>query len=260
MQRSGLISLLALAGLSACASGGGGRSTLTPRDTRLVTHVVTYDAKLIGTAVGGARVVVRDAATNRILAEGQHMGGTGDTKRIMQDARARGDTVFGTAGAARYEVSLSIAKPTVVDISAEGPLGYPDQMMRTTKRMLLLPGHDIVGDGVVLELHGFVVDIMSPDTTQALPKSAIKVRAQVRMLCSCPTQPGGMWEAGLVTARIVRDSTVMREAKLAYAGTASMYEGELDEVEPGVYFLEVLASAPKGATFGYVRRRITIAK
>lgn len=263
MLRLAIASLTALAALAGCASTPAPRTTdiTTPRPTRVMTHVVTHDAKLIGTAVGGVRVTIRDVATDRILAEGRHDGGTGDTKRIMQDPRKRGDTIFTAGDGARYEATVAIATPTMVEVSAEGPLGYPDQLTRASKRLLLLPGRDVGGDGIVLELHGFVIDLMGPDTTQALPASApLKVRARVRMLCSCPTQPGGLWEARDVVARLVRDNVVVGEATLAYAGESSVYSGELAPVAAGVYQLEVIAANPSAATFGIVRRRVTIAR
>jgi len=263
MSRTAFASLSILVTLAGCASTPAPRTTdvTTPRATRVVTHVVTHDAKLIGTTVGGVRVTIRDVATDRVLAEGRHDGGTGDTKRIMQDPRKRGDTLFSAADGARYEATIAIATPTLVDISAEGPLGYPDQLARASKRLLLFPGRDVGGDGIVLELHGFVIDLMGPDTTQALPASAaLKVRARVRMLCSCPTQPGGMWEVRDVVARLIRDKVVVREATLTYGGEPSIYTGELSPVEPGVYQLEVLAANPAAATFGVVRRRVTITR
>lgn len=262
MIRQSVIAISTLAVLAACASSPKSRtgSVTTPIETNIVTHVVTHDAKLIGTSVGGVRVAIRDVATNRILAEGVHNGGTGDTKRIMQDPRSRNDTIFKAADGARYAATVSISAPTMVEISAEGPLGYPDQMARATKRMVLLPGHNVGGDGIVLELHGYVIDLLSPDTTQALSSSSLKVRTRVRMLCSCPTQPDGMWQVTDLVARLIRDSVVVRESKLKYAGETSIYEGELDKVEPGVYRLEVLAASPSTATFGVIRRRVTIAK
>ena len=261
--RNSAIAIASMIFVAGCASSQGSRtgSVTRPMATKVTTHVVTHDAKLIGTAVGGVRVIIRDAATNRILAEGVHLGGTGDTKRIMQDPRSRNDTIYTAQGGARYDASISISTPTLVDISAEGPLDYPDQMARSSKRLMLLPGQDVGGDGVVLELHGFIIDLMSPDTTQALPSSSsLKVRAKVRMLCSCPTEPGGMWEVKDLVARLIRDSTVVRETKLTYSGQPSEYTGELGKVDAGVYRLEVLAASASSSTFGFVGRRITIAK
>jgi hypothetical protein len=263
MRLALITSSTALAALAGCASSSVPRTTdiTTPRPTRVVTHVVTHDAKLIGTAVGGVRVTIRDHATGIVLAEGRHDGGTGDTKRIMQEPRRRGDTIFTAADGARYEATITIATPTMVEVSAEGPLGYPDQLTRASKQLLLLPGRDVGGDGIVIELHGFIIDLMSPDTTQALSASSpLKIRARVRMLCSCPTQPGGMWETRDVVARLVRNNVVVRESALAYAGETSMYAGELAAIEAGVYQLEVIAANPAAASFGIVRRRVTIVR
>ena len=231
-----------------------------PMATSVVVHVVTHDAKLIGTAVGGARVTIREAATGRFLAEGRQAGGTGDTRRIMQDPRIRGKDVFDTPNAARYQTTVDIAEPTVVEVVAEGPLGYPDQLARTVKRLLLLPGHDVTGDGIVLELHGYVIDLLAPDTTASLPSSGMTVRARVRMLCSCPTQPGGLWEVGEISARLVREGVVVREGRLAYADEPSTYTGQLAAVEPGRYTLEVLAASDRSVTFGMVRRWVTVGR
>lgn len=262
-MRTTLAALSLLATAIGCASSPAPRTTSVTRlvPTRVVTHVVTHDAKLIGTAVGGVRVTIRDVLSNRLLAEGRHLGGTGDTKRIMQDAHGRNDTLFVGGDAARYEASFTLSVPTLVDIIAEGPLDYPDQMVQATKRVLLLPGQEIGGDGVVLELHGYVIDLMGPDTTRALSaSSSIAVRARVRMLCSCPTQPGGMWEVNSVVARLVRDSAVVTETNLTYAGEQSIYSGEFSKVEAGTYRLEVIASSPGSVTNGVIRRRITVVK
>jgi len=263
MSRLSIVYVAALWALAGCSSNANVRRAdlTTPQATRVVTHVVTHDAKLIGTTVGGVRVTIRDVATDRILAEGLHNGGTGDTKRIMQDTHKRGDTIFTAADGAKYEATVSIAAPTLVDVLAEGPLGYPDQLIRASKRVLLLPGRDVRGDGIVLEMHGYVIDLLGPDTTQALPASSpLKIRARVRMLCSCPTQPGGMWEVRDVVARLVLDNKVVSETPLVYAGEPSVYSGELARVASGVYQLEVIAANPAAATFGIVRRRITIAR
>jgi hypothetical protein len=258
------VSLRTLTGvliLTSCARTPATRvaTAAAPVTTRIVTHVVTHDAKLIGTAVGGVRVTIRDAATGRVLAEGRHEGGTGDTKRIMQDPRKRGDVLFATADGARWEAMLPLTTPTMVVIEAEGPLGYPDQMARASKRMVLVPGRDVGGDGIVLEMNGYVIDVLAPDTTAAIASgSTLSVRARVRMLCSCPTQPGGMWEVTEVRARLLRDGAVVQEALLLYAGEASTYAGALALPAAGPYVLEVVAATPSRASFGVVRRRVRI--
>jgi hypothetical protein len=247
--------------VSACAGARSGSAaapvvpTVTP--TRFVAHVVTHDAKLIGTTVGGVRVTVREAATGRELVSGLHLGATGDTKRIMQDPRVRGDSLFAGRDGARFEATLPLAVPTLVDVIAEGPLGYPDQLVSSTKRLLLVPGRDLTGDGIVLEMHGYVLDILAPDTTTAVP-SGSDVKARVRMLCSCPTEPTGMWRVEQLHARLWQGNAIVGEVPLAYAGEPSTWSARLPRVAAGRYTLEVVAASPKSATFGVVRRTLTV--
>jgi hypothetical protein len=249
-----------LVGLTAC---GGARATppaaVSPGviPTRVIVHVVTHDAKLIGSAVGGVRVRIRDATTGRELASALHLGPTGDTKRIMQDPRTRGDSLFAGREGARVEATLPLSVPTLVDIVAEGPLDYPDQLASTTKRLLLVPGRDVTGDGIVLEMHGYVLDVLAPDTTTAVPGGS-EVRARVRMLCSCPTEPTGLWRVDELTARLWQGSTIVGSVPLAYAGEASTYRASLPRVPAGRYTLEIVAASPASATFGAVRRTITV--
>jgi hypothetical protein len=254
-----LLGACAMSRTTTAAAGGATAGASTAVPTRLVVHVITHDAKLIGSAVGGVRITVRDAASGRLLAEGMHEGGTGDTKRLMQDPRRRGDTLFTAPDGARFEATIPLSTPSMVEITAEGPVGYPDQMARTSKRLVLVPGRDVGGDGVVLEMHGYVIDLLGPDTTAALPAgSDLAIRARVRMLCSCPTQPGGMWEVESISARLWQGGTLVHEAPLSYAGEPSSYAGRLPSAAPGTYLLEVVAASPRSASFGVVRRRVRI--
>jgi hypothetical protein len=74
------------------------------------------------------------------------------------------------------------------------------------------------------------------------------------MLCSCPTQPGGVWEVREVRARLVRGGTTVAEVPLAYAGQESTYAGTRPAAAAGEYTLEIVAASADAATFGRVRR------
>ena len=217
--------------------------------TVVVVRAVSRDAKVLGDGVGGARITIRDAATGKVLAAGIQTGGTGDTKRIMQEPRARGAVVYGTESAAAYRATLDLAGPTRVEITAEGPLKYPQAMQRASKTMLLLPGRNIDGEGVVLEIAGFIVDVPKLSADAGKP---VTIRAKVTMTCGCPTEPGGLWNADdiAVTARVLRRGTVVAETPLAYAGQTSTYEGHAAALGPGTYVVEVLASDAGAANFG----------
>ena len=81
----------------------------------------------------------------------------------MQEPRTRGGVVYGTENAASFRATLDLERPTRVEIAAEGPLKYPQAMQRVSTTMLVLPGQHIEGEGVLLEIPGYVVDILSFD-------------------------------------------------------------------------------------------------
>ncbi len=227
--------------------------------TELVVHVVTHDAKLIGSAVGGVRITVRDVDANRVLATGLHEGATGDTTLIMETPRERGQPLFNTADGARFQATLPLRAATLVEVTADGPLGYPEQMAQASKRLVLVPGRHLTGDGLVLEMHGYLLDVLTPDATLTIAANApSKVRARVRMLCSCPTSDGGMWKVDEVRARLLRDGVVTHDVLLPYAGVTSEYAAELPALAAGQYTLEIVAASPAVATFGVVRRVLAV--
>lgn len=106
------------------------------------------------------------------------------------------------------------------------------------------------GEGVLLEIPGFIVDVATSLTAEA--SQPFPIRVKVTMTCGCPTEPGGLWNADhiSVTARLLRDGSPVRELPLAYAGQTSTYEAEVPALEPGDYTVEVLASDPRAANFG----------
>lgn len=221
--------------------------------TQVTVRAVASDAKVIGTNVGGARVRIEEVPSGRVLAEGLQRGGTGDTELIVQAPRERGSTVYGTEGAAAFRTTLNLEAPTLVDVTAIGPLGSEPPHYRASRRMLLIPGHDVTGEGIVLELSGFTVELLTPSEPVANPTgTSLAVRARVTMLCGCGTEPGGMWNADRYTieARLLRDGRPVVRTGLSFAGTMSTYEGTLDPPEPGSYTLQVLAIDAERANFG----------
>ncbi len=229
--------------------------------TRVVVRAVAQDAKIIGSSVGGARITIRDAATGAVLAEGVQEGGTGDTQAIMGD-RARGASVFATEGAGVFEATLPLSAPTTVVIEAEGPLGTPHAVQRASATLLLVPGHHVEGDGVVLMLHGFTVELVDL-AASGRPGSPIPVHARITMLCGCPTQPGGLWDSDRYTLEValLREGRVVVSAPLTYAGETSHYSGEIvvpADLAPGGTTIRVVAVDAERANAGMVSRDFRI--
>ncbi|MEX0600155.1 MAG: hypothetical protein WD423_14695 [Rhodothermales bacterium] len=226
------------------------------QSTHVMVRAVSNDAKIIGSGVGGARIVIQDAVTGEVLAEGVQEGGTGSTEQIITMPRARDAAVYDTDGAAGFLADVAIAEPTFVDVTAYGPLDAEGIMPRGSKRMLLLPGEDVLGDGVILELNGFTVEVQSVSTTDR----TVEVTTRVTMLCGCPTEPGGLWDADdiRVTARLVDDGTPVSVQQLEFAGTASTFKGALTAPRDGAFVLEITASEAAEGNFGFVRRHVDV--
>ena len=101
----------------------------------------------------------------------------------MIEPRRRGETVYGTFGSAHFEAKISLDRPTRVQIDAEAPLGYPQAIQKGSKTLLLIPGKDVLGEGVIIELNGLIVNVLSPSPKEDLkPGEPFWVRAEVRML------------------------------------------------------------------------------
>ncbi|MDX1618448.1 MAG: hypothetical protein R3224_06660 [Balneolaceae bacterium] len=218
-----------------------------PVPTRLVVRAQAKDAKFIGTSMGGARVEVRKAATGELLAEGRTEGSTGDTGRLMRTPKTR-EMTLSTPGAARFETVIELERPTLVTVRATAPMGQPQSLASSSTQLWLIPGKDITGDGVLLEIPGFAVDILAPQAHESVLKQAIAVRANVVMMCGCPTTPGGLWDSDTyeIRALIYRDGEQVQGVPLAYAGKTSTFEGTFTPRETGTY--EITVYAYHGAT------------
>jgi len=224
--------------------------TATAQQVVVTVRVVSRDAKIIGSGVGGARVIIRNAVTGQVLASGSQEGGTGNTGRIVRDPHVRGELIYDGPDAARFTATIAIDTPTVVEVIGEGPLGIAHAMQRAMKSVLLVPGQDIMGDGIVLELHGFIVEVLQPTS---LSRDMTTVVARVRMLCGCPLTPGGLWDADrvVVEANVFQDGRLVRRAPLAYAGEENMFSGKISLADlPAGAALVVIAVDPTRVNFG----------
>jgi len=151
--------------------------------TKVTVRVVSKDSKVIGSGVGGALVRIKNLENGEILVQGKQEGGTGETDRIMVTPRRRGEIVYGTPGAAFFQAELPLERPTQIEISTEAPLAYPQSIQKGSKTLTLLPGKHILGEGVIIELDGLIVNIVNPSPKGVLKKGEeLTIKAEVRML------------------------------------------------------------------------------
>lgn len=137
-----------------------------------------------------------------------------------------------------------------------GPLGQQQAAHTASAAQWVVPGRDLsVGDGWVIELPGFVVNILSPAAAGKVNTSEaaeLTIRANVMMMCGCPIKPGGLWNADDydVGMTVRRGGEVVAEGNLTYAGRASHFAGELPVTDAGVFTVTVYAYDPETGNTG----------
>ena len=212
--------------------------------TEIVVRAISRDAKFIGDSMGGVRMTLRDATSGEVLAEGITTGGTGDTKRLMETATRR--DVMATTDAAAFRATIDIDRPRLVELEAYGPLGQPQAAIRVTSQQWILPGRHLRdGNGWIVEMPGFAVDILEPAiaSSAVLTNGVVHLKVNVVMMCGCPTSPGGIWDADRyeILALIDRDGERLTTLPLGYTGTPSLYSVSFSPDEPGLYSVLVQA-------------------
>ena len=167
-----------------------------PKPTKILVRVVAHGAMVVGQEVGGARVTITDLETKQVLATGIQQGEAGDQNQIMRTPHLMEEPVYSARPAASFTTTLELRKPTLVEIMAEGPLGHPASMQQASQTVLLIPGHDLTNDGIVLHLYGYIVRIEDPKAGQELiAKDDVKLRASVRTLSGTLVRPHGDWDS-----------------------------------------------------------------
>jgi hypothetical protein len=223
--------------------------------TAVTVRAVSKDAKFIGDSMGGVAITLTEARTGRRLAEGLTAGATGDTGKLVSQPRVRGQPLS-TPGAAAFVATLDIDRPTLVRAEAKGPVGKPDAAVTVTSMMWILPGRPVAGDGWMIEMPGLVVE----PTVAFAAGDAMTVTAKVTLMCGCPIEPGGLWDAARyeVRASLMQADKVVKGVALAYAGQPSTFTVSIPDVASGAYRLVVTAHDPATGNTGVVERDIRV--
>jgi len=231
--------------------------------TEIAVRVLGKDSKFVGSSMGGAQVILRDSHTGEILAQGITEGSTGDTKQIMgpqENSRA----IRSSEGAAKFVATIDIDKPRLIEVEAYGPLAQPQAAHKVTSTQWVVPGKDVSGgDGWVLELPGYVVDVLDPPAHVKLSPetSQVDLKANVALMCGCPITPDGLWDANAleVTALIKRNGEKLPPLDLAFAGETSQFAASVPVDGAGVYEVTVYAHNPQNGNTGLDRTTFIVA-
>ncbi len=233
--------------------------------THVVVHVRAKDAKFVGTSMGGALITIRDSDTGEVLAQGVTRGTTGDTQTLMKTPHARG-TQLSDDAAAKFDAVVDLEEPRLVTVEAKGPLAQRQSAVTVSTQVWLIPGKDIPGDGILLELPGFAVDLLSPQTHESIKlvnnEATLAITANVVMMCGCPVTVGGLWDAKKyeVKALVKHGETFVGEIPLAATGKASTFRGELQVSETGVYEIIVYAYDAGSGNTGVDKTTVVITR
>lgn len=223
--------------------------------TEVVVRALSKDAKFIGDSMGGVQVTLTDSATGHELAKGLIVGTTGDTQKIMVAPRQRG-VAISTPETAAFRTTLDLDRPTLVKVEAVGPLGKPDAQITVTSMKWLLPGQSLTGDGWLLEFPGLVVE-----PAWLAKDKDLKVDAKVTLMCGCPIEPGGLWDAAdyEVRATLLDGDKALSTTTLTYAGKPSTFTGKMPRPKAGAYRLRIVATNPDTGNAGVVEQPVGVA-
>jgi hypothetical protein len=214
-----------------------------PLPTTVVVRVVAHRSLVLGHEVGGARVTITDLTTGQLLASGLQQGEPGDQSQIMRIPHLMDEPVYSGRPAASFTTTLDLTRPTLVEITAEGPLAYPSALQRASRTVLLIPGHDLINDGIVMDLYGYLVQVESPKPGESLiAKEDVMLRASVRTLSGSLVRPHSDWDSRKIHiyGELLIGDRVVERLQMFYAGEKSRFEAP--------FFVPVSKDAPDGIT------------
>ncbi|UII20360.1 hypothetical protein [Fulvivirga ligni] len=210
--------------------------------TKILVRAKAKDAKFIGSSIGGAQVIIRNAATAEIMASGKTAGSTGNTSLIMKEPHERYKNIS-DAETAKFEATINIDEPVFLTVEVIAPFNQPQSAVHASTQVWLIPGKDIDGDGVVLEIPGFIINVLSPQTHESVQSAKATITANVVMMCGCPLSNGGLWDAEKmeVKAIVKKDGKMIDTVELQVKEKNNTFLADYKFAEDGSYEITVYA-------------------
>ncbi|MGE8431642.1 hypothetical protein [Chryseobacterium joostei] len=228
---------------------------ISATETKVMIRAKARDAKFIGSSLGGAHIIVRNKLNQKILAEGNTTGSTGNTDLIMKTPKIRGNSIADdqTGG---FMATIDIDEPTFVNIEVISPLNSKQAQAMVSTELWLIPGKNILGEGIILELPGYIIDILKPRTHQYIGLKTIKdkpflFQANIVMMCGCVIEKGGVWNSDEieVTGILKKDGKFVKNIDLSWVST-NLFEGSHIINTAGNYELVLYAYHEKTGNTG----------
>lgn len=176
--------------------------------TSITVRVQAKGGKFLADDIGGSEVTIRDARTGERLGGGLALGTSSGNLSPAYSAGASLNTIVtppdepggsymvqwlspqsDTSG---LSVELAISRPTLLEVTAYGPLGGLQSAHRVTATRWIVPGQSFPEPGFVVEIPGLLLQVMEPATHLAISSLPCEVplRANVTMMCGCPIAAG----------------------------------------------------------------------
>ncbi len=237
----------------------------TSTKTSILVRVQARGGKFLADDIGGAEVTVRDAQTGEWLGGGLAQGTDSGNLTTQYAANASQSAVVTPgsppliqwlvpdAATTGLVLDLPLRRPTLLAVAAHGPLGGLQSAQRVETTTWAVPGQSIdQGPGLVVELPGLVVQVLSPPThleISALP-ATIAFQAKVTMMCGCQIAAGEPWVPSDFTVSAAIGAVGQPPSMIvpmAFAGTApSIFAGSFEVTQTG--FFQALVSATQRST------------
>lgn len=219
-------------------------------ETEIMLRAKANDAKFMGSSIGGVRAVVTDAETGEVLDSGWIRGGTGSTETLMQQPIARGQSLTDdeTAG---FLAHVDINFPRLLKFTVIGPYGYRQALQEASVTSWVLPGKHILGDGIVLDLSGFIIEAW----TSVMEGGIIEFYANASLLCGCKISPNTQWQPDNyeATVTIMRDGQLIKTMPLDFTGPVGIFSGKTILEETGHFKAIISLFDAKTGNVGVVR-------
>ncbi len=230
-------------------------NTISATDTKIIVRAKAKDAKFIGSSIGGAHIIIRNQMTREILAQGKTVGSTGNTTLIMKTPKDRYTNITDDQ-TAKFETSIDISDPTFITIEVVSPINNKQASISASTSLWLIPGKHILNDGVIIEIPGFIIDILTPRTHHYMALSTIKdkpfkIQANMVMMCGCTIKNDGLWNAKNIEVKgiLKKDDLFLKEVLLT-STASNLFEGETAIEQAGNYELTVYAYDSKTGNTG----------
>jgi len=255
-----------------------GKEMANAGTTSITVRVQAKGGKFLADDAGGAEVTIRDAQTGKWLAGGLALGTDSGNLSTEYTAGASLSTIVtpppphtndpyvvqwlsADSTTSGLVADLAISRPTLLEITAYGPLGGLQSAHRVTTTQWIVPGQNLnEPPGFVVEIPGLLVQVMEPATHLAILSSTlpytIPLQANVTMMCGCqiadgqpPNQPWVPYDFQVTAAIGQVGQPAMQLVTLTFPGTSpSLYFGSWELPAGATGFYQAVITAVQLST------------